>query len=174
MSDVIALEEKIDAIAKLPSKMSADQGKVLKQAYNRKITKHQVPVLIEDAKVIKAVPLALRVADKTESQSMRSSRVLKPAFAQQVSQTISAPSTTQVNFASSIGSALGATAESIILTKSEKSVEHPNQIEEEAKNSEEKVQEAVGKQEEEVKKDGTLFKNKTMSEMMVEKSAQRI
>lgn len=94
MSDVIALEEKIDAIAKLPSKMSADQGKVLKQAYNRKITKHQVPVLIEDAKVIKAVPLALRVADKTESQSMRSSRVLKPAFAQQVSQTISAPSTT--------------------------------------------------------------------------------
>jgi hypothetical protein len=82
MSDVIALEGKIDAMTKLPSRMSADHGKALQQVYNKKIKIHQVPLLLEDAKVIKAVPLALRVLDKTESQSMRSNRMTKPASTQ--------------------------------------------------------------------------------------------
>jgi len=62
------------------------------------------------------VPLDNRVADKTESQSMRSSRVLKPT--PQVSQTISVPSIAQTNLASSIGSVFGVTAESLVTFKS--------------------------------------------------------
>jgi len=101
MSDVVALEGKIDAMTKLPSKMSADRGKALQQVYTKKITIHQLPLLIEDAKVIKAVPLALRIPDKIESQSMRSNRMTKPVSTQQVSQTLSVPSATKADLASS-------------------------------------------------------------------------
>ncbi len=78
MNDIIALEAKLETMQKNPSRMTAEQGRLLSQQYKQKITPIDVPSLIEDQKVILKVPLKDRVHERAESH--RSSQyVFMPA-----------------------------------------------------------------------------------------------
>lgn len=58
LQDLVKLEQRIDAITKNPSKMTADMGRNLQALYRAKISPNNLPNLIEDQKIVKDVPLA--------------------------------------------------------------------------------------------------------------------